>query len=96
MRLLPTLLLAGLIACGKEADPESVQTPAKAAPATAMAAQSMVAGKQATAKAEMIPVPSDKQQLERMLAMGYTVHEDHMHPPGMKECPFNMGGSVVQ
>lgn len=44
----------------------------------------------------MIPVPADKAQLERMLAMGYTVHEDHMHAPGVKECPFNMGGSVVQ
>ena len=48
------------------------------------------------AQAAMIPVPTDKAQLERVLAMGYTVHEDHMHAPGVKECPFNMGGSVVQ
>ena len=48
------------------------------------------------AQAAMIPVPSDKVQLERMLTMGYTVHEDHLHSPGVKECPFNMGGSVVQ
>jgi hypothetical protein len=32
-----------------------------------------------------------------MLAMGYTVHDDHMHPPGVKECPLDKeGGSVVQ
>jgi hypothetical protein len=52
--------------------------------------------KPTAAQAAMIPVPTDKAQLERMLAMGYTVHEDHMHAPGVKECPFNMGGSVVQ
>jgi hypothetical protein len=47
-------------------------------------------------KPAMLVVPKDKSQLQRMLAMGYTVHEDHMHPPGVKECPFNMGGSIVQ
>jgi hypothetical protein len=47
-------------------------------------------------KAAMLAVPEDKQQLERLLALGYTVHEDHLHPPGVKECPFNMGGGVVQ
>jgi len=93
MRLLPTLLLAGVIACGKEAEGNFAQAPAKPA---STGAQSMVAGKQAAAKAAMIPVPADKQQLDRLIAMGYTVHEDHMHPPGVKECPFNMGGSVVQ
>jgi hypothetical protein len=45
----------------------------------------------------MIPVPKEQAQLQRMLAMGYTVHEDHMHPPGVKECAFDKaGGSVVQ
>jgi len=96
MRLLPTLLLAGVIACGKEAEGNFAQAPAKPASTAATGAQSMVPGKQAAAKAAMIPVPADKQQLHRLLAMGYTVHEDHMHPPGVKECPFNMGGSVVQ
>jgi hypothetical protein len=50
----------------------------------------------AAAKAGVIPIPRDKAQLGRLLAMGYKIHEDHLHPPGMKECPFNMGGSVVQ
>jgi hypothetical protein len=47
-------------------------------------------------KPAVLEVPDDKQQLKRLLALGYTVHEDHLHPPGMKQCPFNMGGGVVQ
>jgi hypothetical protein len=91
MKLLPILVLLGLAACGKEADPGAQQPPAQ--PAAMSPARS---GKPAMAQAAMIPVPADKAQLERMLTMGYTVHEDHLHSPGVKECPFNMGGSVVQ
>jgi hypothetical protein len=87
------LLLFGLVACGKPSAPaDSQQT--KAVPATA--AMSTIAAKPA-AMERMIPVPKDKAQLNRMLAMGYTVHEDHMHPPGVKECALDKaGGSVVQ
>jgi hypothetical protein len=91
MKLLPILVLLGLAACGKEADPGAQQPPAESAAVPASSS-----GKPAMAQAAMIPVPSDKVQLERMLTMGYTVHEDHLHSPGVKECPFNMGGSVVQ
>jgi hypothetical protein len=92
MRLLPVLIVLGLVACGKAPDQKSAQPTAKPAAAAPAAPKSMPA----TAQAAMIPVPTDKAQLDRMLAMGYTVHEDHMHAPGVKECPFNMGGSVVQ
>jgi hypothetical protein len=45
----------------------------------------------------LIPIPKDKAQLDRLLAMGYTIHENHMHPPGVKECPFDKnGGGVVE
>lgn len=95
MRFLAIMLFVGLVACGKEADQRSAQSVAKPTAASAVAG-SMMAGKPGPVNAAMIPVPADKRQLERMLAMGYTVHEDHMHAPGVKECPFNMGGSVVQ
>ncbi|HEX6072227.1 MAG TPA: hypothetical protein VFY95_04385 [Sphingomicrobium sp.] len=95
MREIAILVAVGFCACGKEADP--VAQPAQAPAATSAAApQSPVAGKMAPTKAAMLAVPEDKQQLERLLALGYTVHEDHLHPPGVKECPFNMGGGVVQ
>jgi hypothetical protein len=84
------LLVLGVSACGQAKDPAVKQQPMQAVP------QLMPTGKPAASNAAIIAVPEDKQQLQRLLAMGYTVHEDHMHPPGMKECPFNMGGGVVQ
>lgn len=35
----------------------------------------------------MIPLPKDTAQLKRLLAMGYTVHDDHLHAPGVTTCP---------
>ena len=90
MRLLAIIILLGLTSCGQAGEQRSAQRSRQPPPAASLT------GKPAAAQAAMIPVPTDKAQLERMLAMGYTVHEDHMHAPGVKECPFNMGGSVVQ
>jgi hypothetical protein len=89
------LLVLGVSACGQAKDPAVKQQPMQAVPQS-MPTGTMPTGKPAASNAAIIAVPEDKQQLQRLLAMGYTVHEDHMHPPGMKECPFNMGGGVVQ
>lgn len=43
----------------------------------------------------MIPIPKDRAQLQRLLAMGYTVHEDHLHAPGVTSCP-KMSENPVQ
>lgn len=94
MRLLPTVLLLGLASCRQNSDQTAAQPSAQ--PTASTTSSKPMASKPVTAQAAMIPVPTDKAQLERMLAMGYTVHEDHLHAPGVKECPFNMGGSVVQ
>ncbi|HVM21874.1 MAG TPA: hypothetical protein VM308_01040 [Sphingomicrobium sp.] len=95
MRRTAIVLALLLWGCGRGGDAPASAPEAQPGPAAAdtMAAP---AGGQSPMKAALIEVPGDKQQLERMLAMGYTVHEDHMHAPGVKECPFNMGGSVVQ
>lgn len=91
MKRFAILLIFGLCACGRQAD-QKTQPPAKpVAVATAVAAQPM------TTMSAKISIPKDKAQLNRLLAMGYTVHEDHMHPPGVKECAFDKrGGSVIQ
>jgi|KBSSwiStaDraftv2_1062776.scaffolds.fasta_scaffold03736_18 hypothetical protein len=94
MKLLPIIMLVGLASCGDAGDQPVARRSAQ--PTAAEAPAKSMASKPVAAQAAMIPVPTDKAQLERMLAMGYTVHEDHMHAPGVKECPFNMGGSVVQ
>ena len=97
MRWFAIVLLFGLGACGKQVDTASQQTAAKPLPATNAASQSKAVGKQGMAMSALIPIPKDKVQLDRMLAIGYTVHENHMHPPGVKQCPFDTaGGSVVQ
>jgi hypothetical protein len=90
----PTLILLLLaFACGKSPAPPA-QPPKTSVPAAG--ALPTIAPKPA-AMERMIPVPKEQVQLKRMLAMGYTVHEDHMHPPGVKECAFDKaGGSVVQ
>ena len=95
MRWFAILLLFSLAACGRQADPPAPKQAAKPA-ATVPAAKSTPSAMPA-AMEKMIPVPKNKAQLDRMLAMGYTVHEDHMHPPGVKECAFDKaGGSVIQ
>ena len=96
MRWFAILLLVGLAGCGKQAGQPVQKQAAKSDSASVATAQS-TASAQPAAMETMIPVPKDKAQLDRMLAMGYTVHEDHMHPPGVKECPMDKAaGSVVQ
>jgi hypothetical protein len=95
MKWFAIVLLFGLGACSKQADTQ--QTAARPLPATNAASQSKAVEKQGMAMSALIPIPKDKVQLDRMLAIGYTVHENHMHPPGVKQCPFDTaGGSVVQ
>ena len=96
MRYLPMMLALSLSACGREAEAPPAEPGRADAVAPATAPQSAMPGKGAGKQMAMIEVPADKAQLQRLVAMGYTVHEEHLHPPGVKECPFDMGGGVVQ
>ena len=93
MKRFALVLIFCLSACGKGVAPP-VQAPKSSAPVTS--SMPTMASRPKTMEG-MIPVPTDKAQLKRMVAMGYTVHADHMHPPGVKECALDKtGGSVVQ
>ncbi|MEO5971978.1 MAG: hypothetical protein ABIP91_01240 [Sphingomicrobium sp.] len=35
----------------------------------------------------MRSVPTDPVALRKLQAMGYTVHDDHLHAPGVAACP---------
>ncbi len=76
--ILTILLLAG---CSEAAD-DTAASRNEPAPATLPA----TAGTQSKA-ALMLPLPDDRAQLDRLLAMGYQAHDDHLHAPGVTACP---------
>ena len=98
MKLAAILFVLALAACGKqESANSSHQHPSKpVALPSPSAAQSAMPGK-AAMEMKLIPIPKDKAQLARLVEMGYTIHQDHMHPPGVNSCPFDKkGGSVIE
>ena len=79
-----------LAACSQQKDDQAQQkAPAPAAPsAPAPPAAPAGMGTATVSKpALMIPMPKDPAQLKRLVAMGYTPHEDHLHAPGVTSCP---------
>ena len=88
--------LLTLAACGKQSElshPPAAKGPSS--PPAAAPAQSAMPAKGAEMK--LIAIPKDKAQLARLVSLGYTIHNDHMHPPGVKSCPFDKkGGSVIE
>lgn len=97
MRIVILSLLA-LTACAKQPDKQSAQQlPARAAEGPSIAAAQSPMPAKAGGQMKEIPIPKDKAQLARLVSIGYTIHEDHMHPPGVKSCPLDKnGGSVVE
>jgi hypothetical protein len=39
--------------------------------------------------------PADQAQLDRMILAGYTPHADHLHAPGVEQCPMAKGTEAV-
>lgn len=90
-RLLPLLIL--LTACSDERQSEA--EPAAAAPPPPPVAATPAAQPAAMQSEGLAELPTDPEQLKRMVAMGYTVHEDHLHKPGVASCP-KMGADPVR
>lgn len=66
-----------------------------AAPAPAIP-NAIVATKAAASKPpSVVPIPKDKAQLDRMILAGYTPHGNHLHAPGVIECPLAQGSEAV-
>ncbi len=83
------LVALGVCACDREA-PSS--PPAVGPVALDNAVPAGAGGSQ---KEKMLPLPKDAAQLDRMILAGYTPHGDHLHPPGVKECPLAQGSDAV-
>lgn len=43
----------------------------------------------------VVPMPKDKADLDRMILAGYTPHGNHLHSPGVNECPLSKGNEAV-
>ena len=82
----PALLFLALASCSQRHEQTNQQ---QAGPAPA------ILPVKASKGALMIMIPKDQVQLKRLLAMGYTVHEDHLHAPGVTSCP-KMSENPVQ
>ena len=94
----PTIfLLLGLAACTRHDHQDRAQQRSSKPLALASTPTAQAMPGKAPMEMKLIPIPKDKAQLARLIAMGYTVHRDHMHPPGVKSCPFDKsGGSVIE
>ena len=88
------LLALALAACGRS--PEPAVGPAEADRAGAAEALNVVAGNAAkSAIPAVVPLPKDQADLDRMILAGYTPHADHLHSPGVNECPLSKGNDAV-
>lgn len=72
--------LVMLAACSQQKQPDPGPAPRQATAVT-------LPGNAPPKQSLMLPIPKDHAQFERLLAMGYTVHEDHLHAPGVTSCP---------
>jgi hypothetical protein len=89
MKLLLLLIALAAFACNREPQ-EKAEAPEPAAteavlPAQAPKGQSPM----------VISKPKDQAELDRMILAGYTPHANHLHPPGVKTCPFAQGNEAV-
>ena len=85
------LILAALTAAACDRQPQkSAATPA---PTTA---NEIVSSQGTTSKPPaVVPMPKDQAELDGLILAGYTPAWDHLHPPGVKECPLAQDSEAV-
>ena len=75
----------GACACDRDSDDISMASPPRPELQSAPASQ----------PAPVVPKPQDQAQLDRMILAGFTPHADHLHAPGVDECPLAKGSDTV-
>ena len=85
------MLLVALVisACDRESG-KTAAVPAPAAPDATLPTQAP-----ASKPPAVVPMPKDQAELDRMILAGFTPHADHLHPPGVDECPLMKGSEAV-
>jgi PBP1b-binding outer membrane lipoprotein LpoB len=95
MRIFVALLL--LAGCAQESEPEANAVETSAAPPAPVRPPATVpqAGQpQPNQSSALMAIPEDPQAVAKLEAMGYTIHMDHLHAPGVTTCP-KMGNDPV-
>jgi hypothetical protein len=89
MKPLLVMVALAVSACeGQEKDSSTVAPPT--APASALPEEARI-----TKPPAVIPKPGNQADLYRMILAGFTPHADHLHPPGVNECPLSKSTDVV-
>ena len=83
MRFNAGVLALSLAACADREPEEQAPVPAAAAAAEVPA----VAEATPAQAAPLMAIPDDPAALKRLQDMGYTIHDDHLHAPGVTACP---------
>ena len=89
MQRLLTVTALAASACNQQ--PEQSAT----APTTSAVNEVLASQAPASKPPEVVPMPKDQAELDRMILAGYTPHGSHLHPPGVKECPLAQGSEAV-
>lgn len=60
------------------------------------AVENLIAGKGPVSKPPpVVPRPKDQAEVDRMILAGFTPHANHLHAPGVNECPLSKGAEGV-
>lgn len=87
MRHLLLLIALGSFACNRATDESA------SAPKSAESLETATAPAQQSKAPMVLPMPGDQKELDRLILAGYTPHGEHLHPPGVKNCPLAKEGS---
>lgn len=85
MRVVVIMPLVLGAACSQEPNPAQSRAASAAPPLIAVSAQP--GAQPVEGQSAMRSVPTDPVALRKLQAMGYTVHDDHLHAPGVAACP---------
>ncbi len=89
MKRLMLLFALTLVACERD-NSEKAATPAPTAPHATLPDSAS-----AQKSGGVVPKPKEQAQLDRMILAGYTPHGEHLHPPGVNQCPLTKGSEAV-
>ncbi len=85
------VLLIALATSACDSEPQAnMSAPARAATEAVLPADTRI-----SQPPKVVPTPTDRAELDRMILAGYTPHGDHLHPPGVKSCPLAQGSGEL-